>query len=227
MKTIPRVMLLVVLAGFCCMTLVAQDAMAPEKSKMAKPASEKKSAGAMPMPKPAPEMTKLIKTLSGNWTVTEKHEVNPMMPNGGEGKGTARIWAGPGGMSLIENYSSSGAMGSFKGMGTWWWDPKAQVYRGLWCDNMTPNGCDTSGSTKWEGDNLVGTTQGDTSGHDDHEVHLFRLQARLICHDHGNGSRRQQAAEGDDCDLHQSRGARENVGAAACEQKKLGLTAPP
>ena len=164
MKTIPRVMLLVVLAGFCCMTLVAQDAMAPEKSKMAKPASEKKSAGAMPMPKPAPEMTKLIKTLSGNWTVTEKHEVNPMMPNGGEGKGTARIWAGPGGMSLIENYSSSGAMGSFKGMGTWWWDPKAQVYRGLWCDNMTPNGCDTSGSTKWEGDNLVGTTQGDTSG---------------------------------------------------------------
>jgi len=164
MKTIPRVLWLVVLAAFCCTTLVAQDAMAPAKPKAAKPAGEKQAAGAMPMPKPAPEMTKLIKTLSGNWSITEKHEVNPMMPNGGEGKGTARIWAGPGGMSLMENYSSSGAMGSFKGMGTWWWDPKAQVYHGLWCDNMTPNGCDTSGSTKWEGDNLVGTMQGDMNG---------------------------------------------------------------
>ncbi len=118
----------------------------------------------MPMPKPAPEMTKLIKTLSGTWNVTEKHEVNPMMPSGGTGTGTAKIWAGPGGLSLMENYSSSGAMGSFKGMGTWWWDPKAQVFHGLWCDNMTPNGCDTSGSTKWEGDQLVGTMQGDMGG---------------------------------------------------------------
>jgi len=164
MKTIPRVLWLVVVAAFCCIALVAQDAMAPAKPKAAKPASEKPAGMAMPMPKPAPEITKLIKTLSGNWNVTEKHEVNPMMPNGGEGKGTARIWAGPGGMSLVENYSSTGAMGTFKGMGTWWWDPKAQVYRGLWCDNMTPNGCDTSGSTKWEGDNLVGTMQGDMNG---------------------------------------------------------------
>jgi len=161
MKTIPRVLWLIVLAAFCCMALVAQDAMAPPKPKAAKPAGQ--PAG-MPMAKPAPEMTKLIKTLSGNWNVTEKHEANPMMPNGGDGKGTARIWAGPGGMSLVENYSSTGAMGSFKGMGTWWWDPKAQVFHGLWCDNMTPNGCDTSGSTKWDGDKLVGTMQGDMNG---------------------------------------------------------------
>jgi Protein of unknown function (DUF1579) len=162
MKTIPRVMLLVVLAGFCCLAL-AQDAAAPAKPKAAKAAGQ---AQAMPMPKPAPEMTKLVKTLSGNWTVAEKMEPGPMAPNGAMGKGTAKFWAGPGGMSLIENYQSSGAMGgSFKGMGTWWWDPKAQAYRGLWCDNMTPNGCDTSGSTKWEGDNLVGTmTSPDPSG---------------------------------------------------------------
>jgi uncharacterized protein DUF1579 len=161
MKTIPRVMFLAVLAGFCCMALIAQDAMAPAKPKAAKPAG---LAQAMPMPKPAPEMTKLIKTLSGNWNVMEKHEKNPMMPNGGEGKGTAKIWSGPGGLSLMETYQSSGAMGSFKGMGTWWWDPKAQVFHGLWCDNMTPNGCDTSGSTKWESDNLVGTMQADMGG---------------------------------------------------------------
>jgi Protein of unknown function (DUF1579) len=159
MRTIPRVMLLFVLAAFCCVTLGAQDAMAPAKPKAAKAA-----APAQPMPKPAPEMTKLIKMLSGNWNVAEKHEVNPMMPNGGEGKGTARLWAGPGGMSLMENYTSTGAMGSFKGMGTWWWDPTAKLFHGLWCDNMTPNGCDTSGSTKWDGDKLVGTMQGDMGG---------------------------------------------------------------
>src|SRR5271167_4973411 len=157
MKTVSRVLFLVVLAGFCCMALLAQDAMSPAKPKAAKPAA---AAQQMPMPKPAPEMTKLVKALSGNWTIVEKHEANPMMPNGGVGKGTAKIWAGPGGLSLIENYQSSGAMpGSFKGMGTWWWDPKAQAFHGLWCDNMTPNGCDASGTTKWEGNNLVGSMQ--------------------------------------------------------------------
>jgi Protein of unknown function (DUF1579) len=163
MKTIPRVLFLVALAGFCCMAMYAQQekAAAPAKPKLAKPAGQ---AQQMPMPKPAPEMTKLIKMLSGNWNVAEKHEVNPMMPNGGQGKGTAKIWAGPGALSLMENYTSTGAMGSFKGMGTWWWDPKAQLFHGLWCDNMTPNGCDTSGATKWEGDKLVGTMQADMGG---------------------------------------------------------------
>ena len=158
MKTIPRVLFLLVLAAFCCMALLAQDAMAPAKPKAARPAAQAQQMP--PMPKPAPEMTKLSKMLSGNWTVAEKMEPGPMAPNGATGKGTAKIWAGPGGLSLIENYQSSGAMpGSFKGMGTWWWDPKAQAFHGLWCDNMTPNGCDASGTTKWEGNNLVGSMQ--------------------------------------------------------------------
>ena len=38
------------------------------------------------------------------------------------------------------------------------------VYRGLWCDTMTPGGCDASGTTKWQGDNLVGTMEGDMNG---------------------------------------------------------------
>jgi hypothetical protein len=157
MKTIPRAPFLVMLVAFCCTALLAQDAMAPAKPKAPKPTAQ---AQQMPVPKPSPEMAKLTKMLSGNWTVAEKMEPGPMAPNGGMGKGTAKIWAGPGGLSLIENYQSSGAMGgSFKGMGTWWWDPKAQDFRGLWCDNMTPNGCDASGTTKWDGNNLVGTMQ--------------------------------------------------------------------
>ena len=42
--------------------------------------------------------------------------------------------------------------------------PRRNLYRGVWCDNMTPNGCDTSGTTKWEGDKLVGTMEGDMNG---------------------------------------------------------------
>jgi hypothetical protein len=117
------------------------------------------------MPKPAPEMTKLIKMMGGNWTVTEKGSPSPMMPKGGAGKGMATLTAGPGGMSLMEKYHSSGLMGSnFVGFGTFWWDDKAQVYKGLWCDTMTPGGCDASGTTKWDGDKLVGTMQGDMNG---------------------------------------------------------------
>ena len=37
----------------------------------------------MPMPKPDPQMTKLIKMMAGNWTVTEKSDPSPMMPKGG------------------------------------------------------------------------------------------------------------------------------------------------
>jgi len=117
-----------------------------------------------PPPKPDPQMTKLIKMMSGNWTVTEKVEPSPMMPKGGSGKGTAKLVAGPGNMSLMEAYHSTGTMGSFAGTGTFWWDPKAQLYRGVWCDSMTPGGCDASGTTKWEGDNLVGMMESEMNG---------------------------------------------------------------
>ena len=160
MKTILRVTILVVLGGLCWMPLAAQDSAMSAKPKAAKP----KEPMGMPMPKPAPEMTKMIKMMAGSWTVTEKHDPNPMMPSGGTSTGTAVLTPGPGGMSLTEKYHSIGAMGSFTGFGTFWWDSKAQVYRGVWCDNMSPSGCDDSGSTKWEGDKLVGTMEGEMNG---------------------------------------------------------------
>ena len=51
-------------------------------------------------------------------TVSEKAEPSPMFPKGGMGKGTAKLVAGPGGMSLLESYHSSGVMGAFTGAGT-------------------------------------------------------------------------------------------------------------
>ena len=79
-----------------------------------------------------------------------------MMPKGGKGSGTAVITSGPGALSLIENYRSKGAMGTFSGHGVFWWDDKAQGYKSIWCDDMTPNGCAVAnGLGKWEGENLV------------------------------------------------------------------------
>lgn len=168
MKTILRVTLLVVLGALCWMPLAAQDSAMSAKPKAAKPATKPaakpKEQMGMPMPKPAPEMTKMIKMMAGSWTVTEKHDPNPMMPSGGTSKGTAVLMPGPGGMSLTEKYRSSGTMGSFTGFGTFWWDSKTQVYRGVWCDNMSPDGCGASGSSKWEGDKLVGTMEGEMNG---------------------------------------------------------------
>ncbi len=156
MKTILRGTILLVLGGLCAMPLAAQEGSA--KPKAAKAKEE------MAMPKPAPEMTKMIKMMAGTWTVTERDEPSPMTPKGGSGKGTAVLTPGPGGLWLTEKYHSTGTMGTFTALGTFWWDPKAQLYRGVWCDNGTPNGCDASGSTKWEADKLVGTVEGEMNG---------------------------------------------------------------
>lgn len=144
-----------------CTALAAQDKPTPLKPKSIPKALQTQT------PSPAPEMTKLIKLMAGDWTVTEKADPGPMFPKGGAGKGTAKLWAGPGGMSLLENYDSSGLIGTnFSGFGVFWWDSKAQSYRGLWCDSMTPGGCDSSGKMIWEGNNFVLRMEGEMNGQD-------------------------------------------------------------
>jgi hypothetical protein len=161
MKVILRGLMTGLLAGACCWTMAAQDKPAAAGAKTAKDAGEM----AMPMPKPDPQMTRLIKMMTGSWTVAEKSNPSPMMPKGGAGKGTATFAPGPGNLSLVEKYHSSGMMGaSFNGLGVFWWEAKAQAYKGLWCDTMTPGGCDGSGMTKWEGDNLVGVMDSEMNG---------------------------------------------------------------
>ena len=162
MKTILRGTLLSLALLFVCASLMAQSDMKKPGAAAKKPATD---AAAMPMPKPDPQMTRMIKMMAGNWTVAEKSEPSPMFPKGGTGKGTASMTAGPGAMSLMEKYHSTGMMGGdFNGSGTFWWDAKANAYHGVWCDTMTPGGCDSSGTTKWEGDNLVGTMEGEMNG---------------------------------------------------------------
>ncbi|MGH9367478.1 MAG: hypothetical protein ACRD3M_07370 [Thermoanaerobaculia bacterium] len=90
--------------------------------------TEKKSG-----PQPGRQMQKLVNALSGTWSIREEYEPSEMMPNGGVGQGQ-EVWrAGPGGLSLVEEYRSKTSIGEVVGLSVTWWDEKAQGYQALWC----------------------------------------------------------------------------------------------
>jgi len=102
--------------GFC-MVAAAQDKPKASGKDTGKP-TEKKAEGqmSMPMSKPSPEMQKLSKMVVGTWNFTEKQEPSPWAPKGATGKGTAVFKNGPGGLSVIQDYKSSGGMEASPGM---------------------------------------------------------------------------------------------------------------
>ena len=138
-----------------CLTAFAQEKAAPKKKADAKPAAQ--AGGMPPMPKPGPEMKKLISTFAGDYTATMKMDAMMGMP-ASTSVGPAKFYAGPGRLSLMETVNSVDEHGmKFSGHGVTWWDPKSGAFKGIWCDNGTPTGCMDSGTSKWEGDKLVGT----------------------------------------------------------------------
>jgi len=105
---------------------------------------------------PAPEMERLTKALSGSWCLTITLEPSEAMPKGGIGHGE-EVWrSGPGGLSLIEDYHSTGDEGEITGMGVFWWDRDVRRFQVTWCDNTTSTGCSemTKGAS-WDRDDLV------------------------------------------------------------------------
>jgi hypothetical protein len=84
------------------------------------------------------EIKRLVEALSGTWSITLKIEPNEGFPKGGGGKGE-EVWRpGPGGLSVIEDYHSTGDEGEISGLGVAWWDNNAQRYQVTWCDNGNP-----------------------------------------------------------------------------------------
>ncbi len=147
----------------CALALLAVSALAQDKpaAKPAKPAATKQQqtqGGMPPMPKASADMQKMIKAFAGKWNVTVKTEAAMGMP-ASESKGEASFSRGPGGLSVIETFSSEGGMGKFRGHGIVYWDEKAKNFTGLWCDSMTPGGCSNGGTSRWEGDKIVGTME--------------------------------------------------------------------
>jgi hypothetical protein len=103
-------------------------------------------------------MEKLARALAGTWQVSEKLEPSDSMPKGGTGRGKAVYRQAAGGMSLIEEYHSTGTAGEFQGAALFWRDEQARVYRAPWCDNVT--GCIGAGGVgHWDGKDLVWTDE--------------------------------------------------------------------
>jgi hypothetical protein len=135
---------------------MAQDKPAANAAKAATKKAPAAQGGMPPAAKPSPEMQKMAKLFVGKWTTLTKTEPMGGMP-GGEAKGEATFYRGPGGLSLIEDFKSvGGGFGNFRGHGVSYWDEKAKNYAGVWCDSMTPGGCSSAGTSKWDGDKIVG-----------------------------------------------------------------------
>jgi hypothetical protein len=159
MKFVHRIALLV-----ASMAVSLGIARTQEKPPQAKPEPAQAQA-AMSAAKPSPQIEKLAKMISGRWRVSEAWDANDLVPKGGQGYGYAVIWSNPGGLWIEQQYHSSGPLGAFAGHGVIWWDDKAQGYKSLWCDNMTPGGCTVAnGLGKWEGNNVVFDDQQETMG---------------------------------------------------------------
>jgi hypothetical protein len=129
-------------------------------------ASAQSSGAITPSPPPSnSEIKRLVEALSGTWSITLKIEPNESLPKGGGGKGE-EVWRpGPGGLSLIEDYHSTGDEGEISGLGVEWWDSDAQRYQVTWCDSGNPGGCAViKHGAKWEGSKVVAMDEWQENG---------------------------------------------------------------
>ena len=133
-----------------------------QTSRHHKKAAEPESPPGMPSVKQMEEMKKMTDTFSGMWKIVTTVEKSAWFPNAGTSIGRSDIRSGPAGNSLVERSRSHGVMGIYAGLGLVWWDAKAAAYKGMWCDSLSPDGCDPMGSGQWQSDGtLVFTSQMD------------------------------------------------------------------
>lgn len=137
----------------------------------APPSPAAKAAAETGMPKPAPEIERLRTMLQGRWTTEEKHEPNEFVPQGGTGKGSESVRPGPGGLSIIAEYTSQGPTGQFAGIGIFTWNAAQKAYELHWTDNTNP--AMTMMTGKWEGENLVFSGTDTFMGKKLHSRHMF------------------------------------------------------
>jgi len=118
-------------------------------------AQQKKPVQNSSAPNPArTEVFKLLRSFEGSWSVFEYFQKGEFFPKGGMRRGTAKITPGPGRLSLVEDYHSSGSAGELDLLAIIWWDSAAQVYRPLICAN-DGDGCVARGTARWQGDKFI------------------------------------------------------------------------
>jgi hypothetical protein len=137
--------------------LVCSIGMAQQTTKKdGKPAKKMTAAPANAnMPKPSPEIQKLLQSLSGRFKVRGKILDENWAPGGDVGSGTDLVKKGPGGFTAVSDAQMKfNKMGPLAGHGVVWWDEGRKAYQGIWCDSWGPN-CQPSGDGRWDGDKLV------------------------------------------------------------------------
>lgn len=140
------------LLALSSLALLAQQP-APAPAPATKPAFE--------MPKPGLEMERL-KPLMGSFRVDEHQEAGFMGP-AGVSAGYNHVSSGPGGFSLLVDYTTlSGPMHGLKGHGVLGWDAAAKAYKQVWTDSMGPAIMMSTGN--WEGDALILNSEGTMMG---------------------------------------------------------------
>lgn len=110
------------------------------------------------IPKPAPEMDRLLKVVEGRWDMTVTYAPGPLMPDGGMATGQERSDPGPGGFSVVIDSSSTGPLDfAFKAIGIITWDAVKGAYQLYWFTSISQVAALFTG--KWEGEELsfVGT----------------------------------------------------------------------
>jgi hypothetical protein len=98
------------------------------------------------------EMEKL-RLLVGTWSYTETWEKTAWAPSGAGGNGTYEARLGPGGYSLIIDFTTHIAIGDEIGHGILTWDPREKAYKQFIVGNAFP-GCEVF-TGRWEGDVLT------------------------------------------------------------------------
>lgn len=96
----------------------------------------------------------MLRSFEGTWSVFENFPKSDFFPKGGARTGTAKITAGPGRLSLVEDYHSNGSAGKLDLLAILWWDSAAQTYRPLICAN-DGEGCVVRGTLHWQGNTLI------------------------------------------------------------------------
>jgi hypothetical protein len=117
-------------------------------------------------PNSAPaEIQHFGRSLSGEWSIEFKVNPSDALPKGGNGRGH-EVWkSGPGGMSFIEEYQSTGDEGDITGRATFWWDEHLHRIQVLWCANYLPEGCEMmSDGASWDGNRLILVNRWDSGG---------------------------------------------------------------
>jgi len=126
--------------------LLSQAALLPSSAH----AQSDNSAGIM-------EMARLAKVLVGDWNTVEIVQHGKPVPEGQGRRGTVHVALVGGGIALVSEGHSVGAVGGdLRWYITIWWDADMKLYRFLTCfKTPTEAGCELRGTAHWDGDMFV------------------------------------------------------------------------